>query len=79
MHGKAKGWVELDCNYPFFNPAESPASLHVVEWIQEGSHIPILIQFGSHAPRVHPKFEGKHLVTWSQQPIPKENVNNNNK
>ncbi|XP_075312629.1 protein turtle homolog A, partial [Odontesthes bonariensis] len=39
--------------------AVSTASLHVVEWIRQGFDIPVLIKFGSYAPRVHPHYEGR--------------------
>ncbi|TMS08444.1 Protein turtle-like protein A [Larimichthys crocea] len=35
------------------------SSLHVVEWVRQGLDIPILIKFGSYAPRVHPQYEGR--------------------
>lgn len=59
VHGKARGSVELDCNFPSFNPADAPASLHVLEWVRQGFDVPVLIKFGTHEPRVHPKFEGR--------------------
>ncbi|XP_037547995.1 protein turtle homolog A, partial [Nematolebias whitei] len=35
------------------------ASPHVVEWIRQGLDVPVLIKFGSYAPRVHPSYEGR--------------------
>ncbi|XP_063065827.1 uncharacterized protein igsf9a [Engraulis encrasicolus] len=32
---------------------------HVVEWVRQGLDIPILIQFGAYAPRLHPDYEGR--------------------
>lgn len=69
MHGKAGGSVELDCNFPSFNPADAPASLHVLEWVREGYDVSVLIKFGPHEPRVHPKFEGELLSTLSQHTV----------
>uniref|UniRef100_A0AAR2K438 Immunoglobulin superfamily, member 9a n=1 Tax=Pygocentrus nattereri TaxID=42514 RepID=A0AAR2K438_PYGNA len=44
----------------FLAPAEgSSAPLHVVEWVRQGYDIPVLIKFGSYAPRVHPSYEGR--------------------
>lgn len=74
MHGKARGSVELDCNFPSVNPADAPASLHVLEWVREGFDVPVLIKFGPHEPRVHPKFEGKLSSTLSQHTIHQENL-----
>lgn len=59
VRGKAGGFVELECTFP--PPVPATASLHVVEWVRQGFDIPVLIKFGSYAPRVHPQFEGKHL------------------
>ncbi|CAG5867238.1 unnamed protein product [Menidia menidia] len=53
--GKVGGLVELGCSVP---PTD-PASLHVVEWIRQGLDIPVLIKFGSYAPRVNPHYEGR--------------------
>lgn len=62
VRGKVGGAVELECNFPASDPtAVSSASLHVVEWVRQGLDIPILIKFGSYAPRVHPQYEGEHL------------------
>lgn len=62
VRGKAGGVVELECIFPPSVPAGvSSASLHVVEWVRQGLDIAVLIKFGSHKPRVHPQYEGKHL------------------
>lgn len=62
VHGKVGGVVELECNFPPSDPAGvSTASLHVVEWVRQGLDTPVLIKFGSYAPRVHPQYEGEHL------------------
>ncbi|XP_028273424.1 protein turtle homolog A [Parambassis ranga] len=57
VRGKAGGFVELECTFP--PPIPAAASLHVVEWVRQGFDIPVLIKFGSYAPRVHPQFEGR--------------------
>lgn len=45
---------------PLRAPADvSSAPLHVVEWVRRDYDIPILIKFGAHAPRVHPRYEGE--------------------
>ncbi|XP_068609347.1 protein turtle homolog A-like [Brachionichthys hirsutus] len=50
----------MECSFPPPGPAaESSASLHVVEWVRQGIDIPVLIKFGSYAPRVHPHYEGR--------------------
>ncbi|XP_031433467.1 uncharacterized protein igsf9a isoform X2 [Clupea harengus] len=36
---------------------------HVVEWVRQGFDIPILIKFGTYAPRVHPDYEGRVSLT----------------
>uniref|UniRef100_A0A3Q3WK04 Uncharacterized protein n=1 Tax=Mola mola TaxID=94237 RepID=A0A3Q3WK04_MOLML len=60
VRGKVGGVVELECNFPPSISADVPsASLHVVEWVRQGLDIPVLIKFGSYAPRVHPKYEGR--------------------
>uniref|UniRef100_A0A3Q3J0G8 Immunoglobulin superfamily, member 9a n=2 Tax=Monopterus albus TaxID=43700 RepID=A0A3Q3J0G8_MONAL len=60
VRGKVGGVVELECGFPPSNPAAvSTASLHVVEWVRQGLDIPVLIKFGSYAPRVHPQYEGR--------------------
>ncbi|XP_071321371.1 protein turtle homolog A isoform X2 [Trachinotus anak] len=60
VHGKVGGTVELECSFPPSDPAAvSSASLHVVEWVRQGLDIPVLINFGSHEPRVHPQYEGR--------------------
>ncbi|XP_069370001.1 protein turtle homolog A isoform X2 [Paralichthys olivaceus] len=60
VRGKAGGEVELQCRFPpSFPAAVSSASLHVVEWVRQGLDIPVLIKFGSYAPRVHPQYEGR--------------------
>lgn len=59
VRGKAGGVVELECRFPPSDPAVSSASPHVVEWVRQGLDIPVLIKFGSYAPRVHPKYEGR--------------------
>ncbi|XP_069017973.1 protein turtle homolog A [Embiotoca jacksoni] len=58
--GKVGGLVELECAFPPSDPAAvSSVSLHVVEWVRQGLDIPVLIKFGSYAPRVHPQYEGR--------------------
>ncbi|XP_039636389.1 LOW QUALITY PROTEIN: protein turtle homolog A [Perca fluviatilis] len=58
--GKVGGVVELECSFPPSEPAAvSSASLHVVEWVRQGLDIPVLIKFGSYAPRLHPQYEGR--------------------
>ncbi|XP_070845555.1 protein turtle homolog A [Chaetodon trifascialis] len=57
VRGKVGGVVELECSFPTSVPAA--VSLHVVEWVRQGLDIPVLIKFGSHAPRVHPQYEGR--------------------
>ncbi|XP_045923610.1 protein turtle homolog A [Micropterus dolomieu] len=60
VRGKAGGVVDLECSFPPSDPAAvSAASLHVVEWVRQGLDIPVLIKFGSYAPRVHPQYEGR--------------------
>ncbi|XP_054875106.1 protein turtle homolog A isoform X2 [Amphiprion ocellaris] len=60
VRGKVGGLVELECSFPPSGPAAaSSASLHVVEWVRQGLDIPVLIKFGSYAPRVHPQYEGR--------------------
>ncbi|KAM3599331.1 uncharacterized protein V6R79_003875 [Siganus canaliculatus] len=60
VRGKVGGEVELECSLPPSNPrAVFAASLHVVEWVRQGLDIPVLIKFGSYAPRVHPQYEGR--------------------
>ncbi|KAB5543814.1 hypothetical protein PHYPO_G00083980 [Pangasianodon hypophthalmus] len=55
---KQGGSALLTC--PLSPPAEvSSAPLHVVEWVRRDYDIPILIKFGAHAPRVHPRYEGR--------------------
>ncbi|XP_036450781.1 protein turtle homolog A [Colossoma macropomum] len=55
--GKQGGSALLKCSLA---PAEgSSAPLHVVEWVRQGYDIPVLIKFGSYAPRVHPNYEGR--------------------
>ncbi|KAG7322945.1 hypothetical protein KOW79_014291 [Hemibagrus wyckioides] len=51
--------VLLNC--PFSPPVEkvSFAPLHMVEWVRRDYDIPILMKFGAHAPRVHPRYEGR--------------------
>lgn len=61
VRGKFGGVVELECSFPPPDPAAgSSAALHVVEWVRQGFDIPVLIKFGSYAPRVHPQYEGEH-------------------
>lgn len=65
VRGKAGGVVELECSFPPSDPgAVASASLHVVEWVRQGLEIPVLIKFGSYAPRVHPQYEGELLRIW---------------
>ncbi|KAJ4926433.1 hypothetical protein JOQ06_008607, partial [Pogonophryne albipinna] len=60
--GKVGGVVELECSFIPSGPATVPsASLHVVEWVRKGLDIPVLIKFGSYAPRLHPQYEGHVL------------------
>ncbi|XP_070706257.1 protein turtle homolog A [Pempheris klunzingeri] len=60
VRGKVGGVVDLECTFPPSDPAAaSTASLHVVEWVRQGLDIPVLIKFGSYAPRVHPLYEGR--------------------
>lgn len=60
VRGKVGGVVELECSFPPSEPAAvSSASLHVVEWVRQGLDIPVLIKFGSYAPRLHPQYEGR--------------------
>uniref|UniRef100_A0A3Q4HF74 Immunoglobulin superfamily, member 9a n=1 Tax=Neolamprologus brichardi TaxID=32507 RepID=A0A3Q4HF74_NEOBR len=60
VQAKAGSSVELECRLPSSDPAVvSSASQHVVEWIRQGFDIPVLIKFGSYAPRVHPQYEGR--------------------
>ncbi|XP_051269409.1 protein turtle homolog A isoform X2 [Dicentrarchus labrax] len=60
VRGKVGGVVELECSFPLSDPAAvSSASLHVVEWVRQGLDIPLLIKFGSYAPRIHPQYEGR--------------------
>lgn len=55
------GSASLDC--PLSPPAEdsggSSSQPHVVEWVRRDYDIPILIKFGAHASRVHPRYEGE--------------------
>ncbi|XP_072514304.1 protein turtle homolog B, partial [Salminus brasiliensis] len=56
--GKLGGSALLKCSLA--PPAEgSSGPLHVVEWVRQGYDIPVLIKFGSYAPRVHPSYEGR--------------------
>ncbi|XP_030598901.1 protein turtle homolog A-like [Archocentrus centrarchus] len=60
VQGKAGSSVELECRFPPSDPAAvSSASQHVVEWVRQGFDIPVLIKFGTYAPRVHPQYEGR--------------------
>uniref|UniRef100_A0A3Q1G7K6 Protein turtle homolog A-like n=1 Tax=Acanthochromis polyacanthus TaxID=80966 RepID=A0A3Q1G7K6_9TELE len=60
VRGKVGDLVELECSFPPSGPAAaSSASLHVVEWVRQGLDIPVLIKFGSYAPRIHPQYEGR--------------------
>ncbi|XP_066507117.1 protein turtle homolog A [Hoplias malabaricus] len=55
--GKQGGSALLKCGLA---PADSSSALqYVVEWVRQGYDIPVLIQFGSYAPRVHPSYEGR--------------------
>lgn len=64
VEGKNGGVAELECSFPTPDQAtESSTSPHVVEWVRQGLDIPVLIKFGSYAPRVHPQYEGEH--PWS--------------
>lgn len=57
---KVGGVVELECSFPPSQQgAVSSAAPHVVEWVRQGLDIPVLIKFGSYAPRVHPQYEGR--------------------
>ncbi|XP_053500703.1 protein turtle homolog A-like [Ictalurus furcatus] len=58
LRAKQGGSALLNC--PLSPPAEvSSASLHVVEWVRRDYDVPILMKFGAHAPRVHPRYEGR--------------------
>ncbi|XP_037341123.2 protein turtle homolog A [Pungitius pungitius] len=60
VRGRVGGAVELDCSFPLPEATSvTPASLHVVEWVRRGLDIPVLIKFGSYAPRLHPQYEGR--------------------
>ncbi|XP_026153415.1 protein turtle homolog A-like [Mastacembelus armatus] len=60
VRGKVGGVVELECTFPPSDPAAvSASSQHVVEWVRQGLDIPVLIKFGSYAPRVHPQYDGR--------------------
>ncbi|XP_034047884.1 protein turtle homolog A [Thalassophryne amazonica] len=60
MSGKVGGVVELECSFPATGSAAVSSPLpHVVEWVRQGLDIPVLIKFGSYAPRVHPEYEGR--------------------
>ncbi|XP_077479625.1 protein turtle homolog B-like [Stigmatopora argus] len=59
VRGKVGGVAELACNVESDLADESSGSLHVVEWVREGLDNPVLIKFGSYAPRVHPQYEGR--------------------
>ncbi|KAL7846946.1 hypothetical protein SRHO_G00219260 [Serrasalmus rhombeus] len=59
--GKQGGSALLKCSLA---PAEgSSAPLHVVEWVRQGYDIPVLIKFGSYAPRVHPNYEASFITS----------------
>lgn len=54
---KEGGSATLKC--PLTLPDEgSSAPVQVVEWVRQGYDIPVLIKFGAHSLRVHPKYEG---------------------
>ncbi|XP_068430302.1 protein turtle homolog A [Clinocottus analis] len=60
VRGKVGGAAELECSFPTSEPSSvTSASLHVVEWVRRGLDIPVLIKFGSYAPRLHPQYEGR--------------------
>uniref|UniRef100_A0A3Q2PKB3 Immunoglobulin superfamily, member 9a n=1 Tax=Fundulus heteroclitus TaxID=8078 RepID=A0A3Q2PKB3_FUNHE len=60
VRGKVGDSVELECRFPPSGPQSgSSSSPHVVEWVRQELDIPVLIQFGSHTPHVHPLFEGR--------------------
>nr|XP_054600097.1 protein turtle homolog A [Nothobranchius furzeri] len=60
VHGKVGASMELECRFLSSGPAAvSTESQHVVEWIRQGLDVPVLIKFGSYAPRVHPRYEGR--------------------
>ncbi|XP_077354495.1 protein turtle homolog A-like, partial [Festucalex cinctus] len=60
VRGKVNGVVQLTCSVrPSYSADVSSVSLHVVEWVRQGLDIPVLIKFGSYAPRVHPQYEGR--------------------
>lgn len=62
VRGKVGGSVELDCKFcPSEPDSGSSSSPYVVEWIRQGLDVPVLMKFGSHAPRVHPNYEGEYL------------------
>ncbi|KAK5851762.1 hypothetical protein PBY51_023290 [Eleginops maclovinus] len=58
--GKVGDVVELECSFTPSGPSTVPtAPRHVVEWVRKGLEIPVLMKFGSHAPRLHPQYEGR--------------------
>lgn len=62
VQARQGGSVELGCNLaPTSNEVSTQKlfPMHVVEWVRLGFNIPILIQFGAYAPRVHPDYRGK--------------------
>ncbi|KAM9793857.1 protein turtle homolog A-like isoform 1-T3 [Syngnathus typhle] len=60
VRGKVNGEAELTCSVgPSYSAVVSSGSLHVVEWVRQGLDVPVLMKFGSYAPRVHPQYEGR--------------------
>ncbi|XP_061836858.2 protein turtle homolog A isoform X2 [Nerophis lumbriciformis] len=60
VRGAVRGTAELECHFPPSDSADaSSGSLRVLEWVRRGLDIPVLIKFGSYAPRVHPRYEGR--------------------
>ncbi|CAL8317896.1 unnamed protein product [Lota lota] len=60
IQGREGGVVELDCSLPGPSSAGGASASHrVVEWARRGLDVPVLMSFGVHASRVHPKYEGR--------------------
>ncbi|MFT7819161.1 uncharacterized protein LOC108923574 isoform X1 [Arapaima gigas] len=59
VRARLGGVAELECGalLPFDPAPAGPAPPLVVEWLRKGYSIPVLIQFGVHAPRAHPDYE----------------------
>ncbi|KAL4609253.1 hypothetical protein GN956_G23447 [Arapaima gigas] len=65
VRARLGGVAELECGalLPFDPAPAGPAPPLVVEWLRKGYSIPVLIQFGVHAPRAHPDYEGRVSLT----------------